>query len=408
MTRPGDKIPAFDALNRLGELSELSELAATAPPTGEGQGVVELSIMELIPDPVQARRVLPDALRRRHLLGEMSPAVALEIWEQMAAIDPLEREVFESRVLRLARSLEAQEQINPITVSPVVVDGKERYLIETGERRWWAHWWLAAVEKVERFETIRAVVVDQASPWRQAAENLQGEPLAAVQEACQVALLVLFQAGQRPDYELYLGTDLPLVSLDKEAVGYDFCRRAIRGRIPSGVWPLIEQATGKGARYCQYLLNLLRLSDEVLEVADRADLTESQLRPLAAADASSERQAEIVRMIVEYNMGRDEVAALVRIPDLAAAEQKLAERRAKVRKPPTIRPPERIVLERLQSMTRLLDRASRSEPAMAQVLAQELGRSEGLEERRAELAALRAFLGRLLELLPPEEESSPD
>jgi len=396
MSRRGDKVNAFDALRGLGEISDLTPADVD---TSKGGGVTSISIDSILPDPIQARRVLPTQLRKRFFAGELDPVETLEAWQRLAADDELEAAVLDTQVVRLAKSLQAQEQINPITISQAGTEETERYLIETGERRWWAHWWLVGMEGDTRFEMVQAVVVKQASPWRQAAENLQGEPLSAVQEACQVARLLLLKAGIEPTYSIeWVG---PSVSVELEDTGYGFYRQALEHRAPRGAWAEIEQATGKGTRYCQYLLGLLRLDDAVLELADRAGLNEGQLRPLAASGADAERQERLIGLVVEYELSRDAVATLVRKPDLDEAERKLAERHAQTRKTPVLRPPEKIVLARLFSITRLLDRASRSEPAVLQVIAREISQMETADEQRVELGNLHAFLGDLLSLLEP-------
>ena len=405
MTRRGDKVSAYDALEGL---AQLSELARRPDVSGDEHGVVTLPIRDLLPDPLQARRVLPAGLRGRFLAGELAPVEALNAWRELASEDAMEGEVLEARVVRLARSLQAQEQINPITVQSARIGDHERYMIETGERRWWAHWWLVGLENDPRFEMIQAVVVAQASAWRQAAENLQGEPLSAVQEACQVARLVLLEGGTSPGYSLKWGESAPVVELDEGGMGYGFYRRALARRIPQGAWPLIEQATGKGTRYCQYLLGLFRLCDEALETADRAGITESQLRPLASAGATPERQQRIVRLVVQYGLGRDKVASLVGTADLDAAEANLADDHgAGVRKPRTIRSPETIVLDRLAGMSRLLDRTTRSEPSILQVVTRRVVEDGSVSDRLAEIASLHSFLGLLIQELDREVSAGP-
>lgn len=405
MTRRGDKVSAYDALEGL---AELSELAGRPDVSGDEHGVVTLPIRDLLPDPLQARRVLPAGLRGRFLAGELAPVEALNAWRELASEDAMEGEVLEARVVRLARSLQAQEQINPITVQSVRIGDHERYMIETGERRWWAHWWLVGLENDPRFEMIQAVVVAQASAWRQAAENLQGEPLSAVQEACQVARLVLLEGGTSPGYSLKWGESAPVVELDEGGMGYGFYRRALARRIPQGAWPLIEQATGKGTRYCQYLLGLFRLCDEALETADRAGITESQLRPLASAGTTPERQQRIARLVVRYGLGRDKVASLVGTADLDAAEANLADDHgAGVRKPRTIRSPETIVLDRLAGMSRLLDRTTRSEPSILQVVTRRVVEDGSVSDRLAEIESLHSFLGLLIQELDREVSAGP-
>lgn len=406
MARRGDKINAFNALQGLAELSELTPASEEIAQEESGSGVTTLSIRNIFPDPVQARRVLPVQLRKQFLAGDLSPIEALQDWQQLATDDELEAEVLDTRVVRLAKSLQAQEQINPITVCRTTTGDVERFIIETGERRWWAHWWLLGIEGVDRFESVQAVIVEQASPWRQAAENLQGEPLSAVQEACQVARLFLLEVGIEPNFSIAWQEQGPSVELGE--TGYGFYRQALAHRAPRGAWARIEEATGKGTRYCQYLLDLLRLDDVALDLADRASLTEGQLRPLASSDADAQRQERIVGMMISYELSRDRVAGLVGESDLDQVERKLQGKtkgKPAGRKTPAIRPPEQIVLARLSSMTRLLDRATRSEPAVLDVIAREISLMDTADDRRVELQNLHTFLGDLLDLLPSASDT---
>ena len=114
MSRRGDKVSALDALKGLGELSELAP--EVEEPVRKG-GVVALPIKNISPDPIQARRLLPAGLRNRFLVGELSSVEVLDAWRDLAAEDENEAEMLDSQVVRLAHSLQAQEQINPITVS---------------------------------------------------------------------------------------------------------------------------------------------------------------------------------------------------------------------------------------------------------------------------------------------------
>lgn len=350
----------------------------------------------MVPDPHQARRILPAGIRERFFGGEIDPIQALKEWKQLAERDRQEESMLEAQILRLASSLKAQEQIYPITVSVIQDDPFNRYLIETGERRWWAHWWLFGIENEERFENVQAVVVEEPSPWRQAAENLQGEPLSAIQEACQIARLLLVEEGIEPTYAFSFSSKNESgfmdVSIDK---GYEFYRQAAIQRAPQGVWEHIEQATGKGRRYCQYLLGLFKLCDDALLAAERGRLTESQLRPVASGEQDPERQLKIINFVIENDLGRDQIANLVQETDLDDALEKLKNGSIS-RKTLKIRAPEEIVVERLLSMTRLLDRASRSESSILQVVTRELIQDGEIEKRRLELASLRSFLGELM------------
>src|SRR5690606_8332727 len=67
-------------------------------------------------------------------------------------------------------------------------------------------------------------------------------------------------------------------------------------------------------RLSQYK-SLLRLSDEALELADRYSLDERALRPLLALP--SEAQAEMIQQIIQLNMKRRQVKAIIEQEDIS-------------------------------------------------------------------------------------------
>ena len=341
----------FDVANEAMEVSRTSGSAADAPQL--------LPIHSIRPDPLQARRVLPPAVRAGFVAGQLDAPAALAAWQALAEDDAVERELLQSQVITLAVSIRQQELVNPVTVCP---DGRGGYLLETGERRWWAHWWLVSVEKLPAFEVIRAQVVPAASPERQAAENLQGSPLTAVQTACQIARLWLYLSGPKDSDHMVaiLGDEVVVDDL----VGYVLYRSAIElGREDTyGKWDAIVEIMGRGKRQLQRQLKILELADGALGWADRARLTEGQLRPLVsvAGETNPERQFRIVQLVARYELPGNEVERLVKEPDLDAAEarirrQKGVESPAEA-SPRAYRRPSSIMVQRLRSAWRFAAR----------------------------------------------------
>jgi ParB-like chromosome segregation protein Spo0J len=306
---------------------EAEQITRTAPLTGEPGGHIQiLSIRHIRPDPLQARRILPPAVRAGFIQGNLTPAAALLAWREMAEDDPREAKLLESQVITLAASIREQELVNPITVCR---DGRGNYLLETGERRWWAHWWLVCVEELSAFDGIRAQVLPAASPARQAAENLQDSPLTAVEEACQIARLLLHLTERDNDHVVAILSGEH--SAPSVLVGYGTYRTALdlQRREVYGKWPIVAQVMGRSERQLHRQLAVLNLADEALILADRAGLTEGQLRSLVevADETEPARQLRIVDLAVEYELPGSEVARLVGTANLDRAEERLERQR---------------------------------------------------------------------------------
>jgi hypothetical protein len=359
--RPGSA-SSLDALFEVA--AEAMEVTRATAGRDAMEKPLSLPIRSIRPDPFQARRVLPAAVRAGFVSGQLDPPGALAAWRALAEDEEREGELLQSQVVNLAVSIREQELVNPITVC---ADGPSRYLIETGERRWWAHWWLVTVENRPAFEHIQAQIVAAASPERQAAENLQDSPLTAVQEACQIARLLLHQTGRDADHVVAMlargrGGERGglLIGYAPYRVALDLQRKDVYGK-----WTTIAQIMGRGERQLQRQLALLKLGDGALELADRAGLTEGQLRALVetAEGTDGERQRRIVGLAAEYALSGPEVARLVKTANLESAEARLArQRQGKTTgeetsaAPTAIRRPAFIMLERLRKLRRFAAR----------------------------------------------------
>jgi hypothetical protein len=160
----------------------------------------------------------------------------------------------------------------------------------------------------------------------------------------------------------------------------------------------IAGAIGLGERYCQYLLQLLKLDDEALALADRYNLTEFQLRPIAGENSSRERQIHLVRLIAEYDLPNREIASLVKESDLEKAEAHLAARRAGDRtgEPRAARPPERVALDRIRELHNYLHRLVAAGTSPGKSLAQYLVRDpEHARQVLSEIEAVQDFMEEL-------------
>jgi hypothetical protein len=360
----------------------------------EGAEHLQLVAIDAIrPDPLQARRILPPAVRAGFVTGQLDPPAALAAWRALAEDDTDEAELLQNQIVSLATSIREQELVNPITIYP---DGRGGYVLETGERRWWAHWWLVFVEHEPAFETIRAQIVSRPSPERQAAENLQDSALTAVQEACQIARLLLHLTGRDADHVVAISED------DDEHVawvGYEPFRVALeleRGKV-YGKWPTIAQVMGRGERQL-----LRQLANQALAIADRGGLTEGQLRPLVsvALNTPDDRQRRIVSLIARYDLPGNEVTRLVKAADLDEAEARIRRQRGLDRDhdapvpPAAIRRPSSILVERLRKVRRLAARHERGGLQIADVVDEivESGQAAAIYRDLDELAEMLVLL----------------
>jgi len=329
----------------LEEMGDLGDLAgAPAEIAGRAVKVVDIVLDRIRPDPAQPRRVLPELIRTEFLSGHINARQALERWEALVADEatrlgrprpdwkslldraPDDRDVEDTSVdppgqpgpeEELLRSIVATAatirhggQVSPITV--VEMDGGSYYRIETGERRYWAHHWLNNWLS-DGYDQIQCIVVDNGSPWRQAAENTSREGLSALALARQAATLLLDLHGIRPDYS--------------GPIPNDWYRQALDYRVPRGEGEALRAALG-GIERAQFsrIQALLRLPDPVWELADRFRLEEKRLRPvLKVPDATL--QVKLVRMIVEQNLTAERVQRLVESGELITALDDGAARR---------------------------------------------------------------------------------
>ncbi len=313
-------------LEEMGDLGSLGQSSAEIG--GRGVKVVQIVLDRIRPDPAQPRRVLPEPIRSEFLSGHINARQALERWEALVTdealslgrprpdwqalldrnpsdrdedrlgVDPPGQPGPEEEMLRgivaTAATIRHGGQVSPITVAEV--DGGSSYRIETGERRYWAHHWLTMWVS-EGFEQIQCIVVPEASPWRQAAENTSREGLSSLAMARQLATLLLDLYDIHPDYT--------------RSIPNDWYRQALEYRVPRGEGANLRAALG-GIERSQFsrLQALLRLSDPVWELADRYRLEEKRLRHVLKVEDEA-LQVRLVCLMAEENLSADHVKRLV-------------------------------------------------------------------------------------------------
>lgn len=304
-------------------------------PPPDGNIRVERILLDLVrPDPVQPRRVLPEAIHFAFHNNRLTTTQALRALVQQVQVSARQRgrpfnsvlellpradddvqdepstalspeELLLRDLVNLAMTIRDDGQVNPLTVVDVSQGVSRQFRIETGERRYWATWLSRDFIPDYRGDSaIPCIVIPEqrSSVFRQARENTARSGLTAVALARQAALLLLIVHGR----------EIPVY-----AVGNDFYRQALELDLRSKreYTEAILGAMG-GIEKAQFsrIKALLRLSDEALELADRYGIEESRLRYLVTI--APEYHAEIVRQIIDFNLSSKQVKELCEGNDL--------------------------------------------------------------------------------------------
>ncbi len=318
--------------HRVDELlaSVTQDMFGDSPQALQDQSIrVERILLELVrPDPVQPRRVLPEAIHVEFHNNRLTPTQALRELVQSVQVAARQRgrpfnsvlELLpqaddehdeeaapvlspEEQLLRdlvnLAVTIRDDGQVNPLTVVDVSQGATRQFRIETGERRYWATWLLRDfIPEYTGDGMIPCIVisVERSSIFRQAKENTARSGLSAIALARQAALLLLSVHGY-PIPDVAVPNDFYRQALDLDLRGKREYAEAVlsaMGGIKKSQFSLIK--------------SLLRLSDEALELADRHSIEEYRLRYVVALP--TEYHAEIVRQIIDFKLTSKQVKEL--------------------------------------------------------------------------------------------------
>jgi ParB family chromosome partitioning protein len=198
----------------------------------------------------------------------------------------LAQEIRELR--RLAAAIAQHGLINPITLRPAEL-GENRYILVTGERRYWAHVLLNLEgrqiqegEEVQTPDHIKATLVPPGASIRahQIVENLMREDINVVEKAHGLWAL------RR--------------ELSNDAHGRHFdTEKGKKSRLVS--WKQVEDALDMSRQYRARIMSVLDLSEEAREMVDRYNLTERTIRPIVEKLKSyPDLQMQALRQLVKW------------------------------------------------------------------------------------------------------------
>lgn len=263
-------------------------------PAQQVERIERLKPSQMMPDRFQPRRLVPAHLRADYFAGKLDCYQVAAEWLALSRGDSGYRAEIE-RLLAMGGSFEAHGQIKPITGSwESTPDGRYVFVIETGERRFWAACLRAVQEQAAQEPLLRVEVIGQRTRQRQVLENRHSEPPSAVGQACEVAALILAELGITPD--------------DSLADEYDYFRQARAQRMPTGLWERITPVMQLTRPRMVQLLNLLQMPTPYLELADRYRLPERVLREILALPR--EQWERLLRASIQNQLTSEEVAEL--------------------------------------------------------------------------------------------------
>lgn len=284
---------------------------------------VEYIAAELIrPDPAQPRRILPEKTYTAFHSERLTPTQALRELVHIAQVtarqngrpfdgvlDLLPSSDYDAEsddeaaaklspeehllrdLVNLAVTIRDDGQVNPITVIDISEGATRLFRIETGERRYWAHWLIRDfIPGYDGDGTIPCILVPSGriSAFRQAKENTARAGLSAVAMARQAALLLLAAHG----YEIPSG---PLGNdFYRQACSLDLRnKRDYTGKVLSAMGGITK------GRFRHYK-SLLQLGDEAMEIADRHEINEGILREIVSL--APDEQAEVLRHVIQFGL----------------------------------------------------------------------------------------------------------
>jgi hypothetical protein len=261
---------------------------------GQVERIERLRPSQMMPDRFQPRRLLPGDIRTRFFRREIDCYQAAREWLTLIKKDEGWKKRLDE-LLDMGNSFSEQGQIKPITGSWIPsAEGGFIFLIETGERRYWAACLTAVKGRTTEEPELRVEVIASPTRQRQVIENRHAQTPSAVGQACEVASLMLEELGVEPD--------------PNNEDEFDYFRIALNKRAPRGMWPKIEPVMQYSTRRMQQLLALLQLPSPLLELADLHRIPERVLREVI--QLPEKKWASAVKSAVKEELTSDEIADL--------------------------------------------------------------------------------------------------
>lgn len=257
--------------------------------------IERLKPSEMLPDRFQPRRLLPSQIRGAFFSGQIDCYQAAAEWMKLAEKEDGYHEEID-RLLAMGDSFTEHGQIKAITGSWVsLADGRYIFLIETGERRFWAACLQAVKEKRATEPLLRVEAIQRPTRQRQVLENRHAELPSVVGQACEVAALILAELKVAPEPGLN---------------EYDYFRKARDNRLSASQWDHITPIMQISRNRMVQMLNVLHLPNPLLDLVDRYRVPERVLRPILLTPPP--QWEHLIRSSIKNGLTSDEVEDLIK------------------------------------------------------------------------------------------------
>jgi len=291
-----EDFPAEDSITEVKDRRPLPQFTPTKD-VSPVERIERLKPSQIIPDRFQPRRLLPFAIRDSFYSGKMDCYQTAGEWLKLSHKDDGVR-LETDRLLAMGDSFDQHGQIKPITGSWVpAAEGQFVFMIETGERRFWAACLQHIISKNQEEPLLRIEVVKNPTRQRQVLENRHAEPPTAVSQACEIASLILAEMEILPD-----------TNLDDE---FNYFRQARAQRMPAGLWERIMPIMQLTRPRMVQLLNILQLPSHLLDLANRYQISERVLREVLLLP--DDQWEKMIRLSIHNNLTSDDISRMVEV-----------------------------------------------------------------------------------------------
>jgi ParB-like chromosome segregation protein Spo0J len=281
--KPLDKKALLEQASHAAVVHDRERPKKTTPVGRRSAGrITTVPLSQIVLDRFQPRPILPvqDGLRDNFFAGKADWRKTSIQWLTIAKTDSgIQSQV--NGLLDMGKSIGELNQIEPATGAWTEnKPGVFKLLLSTGERRYWSLALIAASKSGgEPQLEVQEIQQDELTLARQIVENESAKPLAAIGKARAIAGLILESLDQLPP-ELDRSSASPPTDYEYYRSALDVEKLTGSKYMPRGRWDEIGEIMGLERRYMVFLLDLLRLPQELQYQASLNELSEAVLREI--------------------------------------------------------------------------------------------------------------------------------
>ena len=264
--------------------------------------IANYDLADILPDYYQTRgELLPNKINFLLQTGKITHQQAIQMWEEQVQKEGGDTEW--DNLLKLAEDIRKDGLLHPIQI--FLRQGTRKYIIIDGERRYWA-FWLLEIE-TDNYRSIPAQLKPSHSIRIQVTANNDVEALSSIGKARQYARLFLDKLGIQPD--------IPKTPEDY----WEYYQKSMlspdqltgKGKLPTGFWDYMLEATGAQRQAITYYLQVFKLSPKSLYLAHKANTSINALSEILKAP--TDKQEEILDLAIKFTQPFPIIEELVKL-----------------------------------------------------------------------------------------------